>query len=193
MAEGSSRLPREERLSATRDDLPTTYHQDTWAFRSPHSWRYEFADNPSPALERRALLDKPTPRHPLLDALMDHALSRILLTADGATMQLKVRIRGTATRGAAPVSSLAGDIDQLADDYTAAKTHRARLIVIKRAQDFYMRIAYSRKADPALVRGTLEWRERIARDSRPQRVVTHFYGVSSKTVTAARKEFGITG
>lgn len=161
-----------------------------WAFRTPYAWTQEFTDTPGRALERRPLLDRPSERHPILDALMDEALRRMLLTSDGATVKLSARIRDGGGGGSSrPSSGLAGEIENLWEDYSRCRTHRQRLVVIRAAQEAVDRIMYARQADPRLVRGTLEWKQRIAADPRPRRIVAHYFGVSSKTITAARKQF----
>lgn len=138
------------------------------------------------------LLDAPSDPNPLLDALMSEALTRLYLTADGATGKLVERISGGSSTSTAPVSGNWSDVGEIERAYRSSRTHRRRLALIKEAQVMVYKVQYAQKADASLVRGTRDWREKIAHDPRPQRVVTQDYKVSSKTVSAARKEFGVT-
>jgi hypothetical protein len=173
---------------------------DSWT--TPHQWRYELADNPSPALERRALLDRPSKSHPLLDALMNEALLRLLLTADGATSHLNarstprsssghtLRMKGRSVdRRVAPRSSLAADVETFNLDYLRARTHRSRLMVIKATQDAHSRIRHSQATTPSLVRYSVAWKKRIAADTRTYKAIQDAYGVSSKTIALYKAQY----
>lgn len=161
--------------------------QDFDAYHTPES--VSQAERPEGWLARRPLLDKLSDPHPILNMLMDEALTGIMLTSDGAVMSLKQRTTGTKEQNA-PTSNLAALLDELAGRFSGCKTHRRRLEVIKEAQFVLQRLRYSPKSD-ILLRGSAEWRKALATDPRPQRVVTADYRVSSKTITAARKEFGV--
>lgn len=126
-----------------------------------------------------------------LDSLMNDALLQIYLTGDGATSSPTPRIsRGAHNESRAPSSGLAEEVERLQAAYFASRTHRMRLTVIKEAQATVTRIRYA-PTGTVLFRGTREWRRAIATDPRPRRVVAADFGVSSKTITAAKKEFGI--
>lgn len=167
-------------------NLPVRWTPDT-TFLTPGVWRMQFKDSRPP---RDPVLDIPSEPHPWLNALMDHAILRLMLLANGAVMPLTERV--TSTRSAkAPGTYNGADVDRLAYKFQRAKTHRERLLIIKAAQDKATVFTHSRSPDPSLVKGTREWRQRLAMDPRPRRVVALDYGASSKTITAAKKEFGI--
>lgn len=153
-----------------------------------HSTALELGRDPDRDKRKRdPLLDSPSERSPLLDSLMDRALLRIVMTADGATMTLKADIiKGTsAEKGAAPRSSLAGELDRLGGDYNRAQTHRARLRVIKEAQDMASRLRYAPRAE---MRGTVEWKMAIASDDRKQADIAVAYGITQGRVSQICKE-----
>lgn len=149
------------------------------------------AERPAGYVARQPLLDKPTDSHPILSQLMDEALCRIILTSDGAAVALRARTTGTRERSQAPSSDLAAIVDELDKRFEGCRTHRARLVVIKDAQETADRLRYSPKSE-ILIRGTVEWRQALANDPRPRRVVAADYRVSSKTITACRKEFAVS-
>lgn len=148
------------------------------------------AERPEGWLQRRPLLDRASDQHPILTQLMDEAMTRIILTADGAVMPLEKRTTGTKDPSA-PTSSLAALVDEFDRRFLGCKTHRQRLEVIKQAQATANRLRYAPKSDIA-ARGSKEWRQLIANDPRPRRVIAADYRVSSKTITAIRKEFAVS-
>lgn len=185
MAEGSPEIYGEDTAVSDRGqdvNLPVRWTPDT-TFLTPGVWRMQFKDSRSP---RDPVLDIPSEPHPWLNALMDHAILRLMLLANGAVMPLTERV--TSTRSAkAPGTYNGADVDRLAYKFQRAKTHRARLLLIKAAQD--KATAFTHSPDRELIRGTREWKERIAADDRPYTVLQRVYGVSSKTVAATKKEF----
>lgn len=161
---------------------------ETW--HTSDTWRAELKDDDAPMYRRARLLDRESDRHPILDALLDLALTQMMMTGDGSTASLNAKVSGGGHHDSeAPRSGLAEDVERLAGRYLEARTHRQRLVVIKEAQDAAVRLRYAPKCDPALVRGTREWRQMIAHDPRPRRVVQVRYQVSPNTITACRKEF----
>lgn len=157
-------------------------------------------------------LTRTSERVPLLDDLFEHALRLIGMTADGATTNYAPTeflpgradrttamgralaesggVKAKAAKGTvAPRSGLADEIAWLEQAYTTCRTHRARLTVIKGAQDIGRRLLIAPKADPKLVKGTREYRERVAADTRPCRTVAQAYSLSLRDVVAYRKEF----
>ena len=54
-----------------------------------------------------------------------------------------------------------------------------------------MEIRYAPSGENLVVRGTKDWREMIALDPRPHKVVASSYRVAPNTITAAKKEFGV--
>src|ERR1017187_9585230 len=105
------------------------------AFHTTETQRREWApgyERPD-VLKRRPLLDSPSEPHPMLSALMDEALLRIMLVSDGAVMALRARVTGSRS-ASTPSSDLAIIIDELGEHYGACKTHRRRIVVIKEAQ-----------------------------------------------------------
>jgi hypothetical protein len=151
---------------------------------------------------------------------MRETLGRILLTSDGAVMALRPspdsyvrterqtpsrapqiaqalegwgpgrsRTRQRSRLSTAPTSDLATIVDEMDKRYARCRTHRTRLTVIKEAQAVSENLRYAPKAN-GNDRGTKKWREALANDPRPRRIIARDYGVSSKTITAARKEFG---
>jgi hypothetical protein len=167
---------------------------DPEAYHTPESVRREFL--PEGHLERRPLLDKKTEPHPILDFLMDEALTRILLVSDGAVAALKKRTTGSKPTSAdlrrrqaakdVPLD-LVGIIDNLDARYEQCKTHRARLAVIKEAQTVAVALRYAPRSEQ---RGTVEWKATIGRDIRSCRIVAGVYGVSLRDVVAYRKTYG---
>lgn len=163
---------------------------ETW--HTSDTWRAELKDDDTPMYRRARLLDRETDRHPILDALLDLALTQMMMTCDGSTASLAAKVSGGGHHDSqAPRSGLAEDVERLARRYVEARTHRQRFAVIKEAQEAAVRLRYAPKCDPSLVRGTREWRQMIASDPRPRRIVAVRYQVSSKTITACRKEFGL--
>lgn len=158
--------------------------QEWPAFHTTEKDRREWYGTPD-APQRTRLLDNPSDPHPILSALMDEALLRILLTADGRSQALTERVTGSR-EASAPTSDLATVLDNLAGRFTGCKTHRARLLVIKEAQDTADRLRFA--PDRSKVRGTPEWRQAIARDSRSMRVVAAVYGVNASTVCRIKKQ-----
>lgn len=138
------------------------------------------------------VLDVPCDAPKVLTALLHEALTTIILTADGSAQALVERVTGSKPGTKAPTSTLAGEVDELSRGFAKCRTNRTRLYVIREAQQQAVRLRYSPRADPRFVRGTAEWRERIARDPRPRRVVAEDYRVSSKTITQARREFAVS-
>lgn len=142
----------------------------------------QFKDSRPP---RDPVLDIPSEPHPWLNALMDHAILRLMLLANGAVMPLTERV--TSTRSAkAPGTYNGADVDRLAYKFQRAKTHRARLLLIKAAQDKATAFTYS--PDREHIKGTVEWKQRIAADSRSTRVCERVYGVSRETIRRIKKD-----
>lgn len=163
---------------------------DYSAFHTTETQRHDWAPGcDDDRVRRRPLLDKPSDPHPILSALMDEALTRILLTADGAVMPLKERTTGSKATSSAPTSALAETLDGLTGRFTACKTHRARMLVIVDAQMTADRLQYAPRAEQ---RGTLEWKQAIGHDERPCRIVASVYGVSLRDVVSYRKQFRVT-
>lgn len=174
--------------AASRDAELSALAQDWDTFHTTHQQQHDWYGPPD-ATKRRPLLDKPSEPHPILNMLMDEALTRIMLVSDGAVASLKIMIHKKGSRDAVePHSDLATIVDNLDGLFLACRTHRQRLAVIKGAQEMSVRLRYSPKSD-ILVRGTRGFRLALAKDPRPQRVVAADYRVSSKTISAARKEF----
>ncbi len=146
-----------------------------------HDW-YGQPDAP----RRTHLLDKPSSPHPILNQLMDEALTRILLVSDGAVMALKERTTGSKVGTIEPTSWLASVVHELDTRYEKCKTHRARLVVVKDAQDVADKLRYA--PDRSKVRGTAEWREVIATDPRSTRVLAAVWGVSHMTIARIKKQ-----
>jgi hypothetical protein len=165
-----------------------TEHAD--AYHTPHELRIEFSDADPNRRQRNPLLDNPSDPHPYINALMDLALLRLMVVANGATQawgpDAGMR-RGVKTSGSVILTDPdAWTIDQLAwDYYYGATTHRGRLRVLKQAQDMAKEASAS---DPGLRRGTREWRQRIIEDPRSSRVCERIYGVSHMTIARIRKQ-----
>lgn len=184
--------------STTTADYPATYNDDTNQAKPYHTdhgtavrWAADLGHKPLQRDPRhvRNLLDAPSDPNPLLDALMHNALLGIYLRADGGTAKFDQAGKGRGKPGGssrAPVSGLWADLEALERAYRQSRTHRHRLLVIREAQQLV--VAHS-KTDPSQVRNTPEWRLRIARDPRPRRQIAKDYCVSSKTITAIRKEY----
>lgn len=166
----------------------TAQTADWTAFHTTEQERREWASNYQPALDRSPLLDEPSEPHPILSALMDGALSRILLVSDGAVMPLRERTTGSQSPPSAPTSDLAALLDELGNRFSQCKTHRRRLEVIKEAQVTAVRLVYS--PDRSKIHGTKEWREAIAHDSRDNETIALDHGITDRTVRNIRKEFG---
>lgn len=161
--------------------------QDWTAFHTTEAERRDWAtgyERPE-ALKRRPLLDKPSEPHPILSSLMDVALLRVMLVSDGAVMALRERTSGSRT-ASTPTSDLAAVIELLGWRFGQCKTHRARLAVIKEAQDEADRLRYA--PDRSVVQGTQEWRAAIAKDSRSSRVLAGVHGVSHMTIARIKKQ-----
>lgn len=164
--------------------------QNWTAFHTTETHRHDWApgyDRPE-ALKRKPLLDKPSEPHPILSALMDEALTRIMMVSDGAVMALRERTTGSKAPGT-PTSDLAMLLDDLGSRFLESKTHRKRLLVIKEAQATGDRLRYAPRHQ---MRGTIEWKNAIGNDTRPCRVIANNYGVSLRDVVAYRKKFAVT-
>lgn len=169
----------------------STHTADWRAFHTSDQLARDSGGDPTKRRPKKVpVLDYPCEAHPILNLLMGEALTRILLTADGATMALQaVRVRSGKTAGhRAPVSVLSGDVDALRDRYERAGTNRRRLGVIRDAQEAARKLAYA--PDRSMVRNTREWREKIAADPRSFRVVAQVFGVSHMTVSRIKKQVG---
>ena len=177
-------------------DAEVTYNRDTNDAKAWHTstqMSVELGGVPDKDRPRRRdpVLDTPSEPNPLLTALMHHALLGIYLRSDGGTTRYEVAGKGRGKpngSSTAPTSGLAYEIGELERDFTRARTHRIRLRVIKEAQAIGRRLAQA--PHPSRIKGTKEWRRRLANDPRPRRAVAADFGVSSKTITAAKKEFG---
>ena len=145
------------------------------------------AERPDGWVDRSRLLDKPSDPHPILTLLMSEALHRILLTADGRSQALAERVSGSRS-ASAPKSDLAVILDEMECRFWHCRTHRQRLALIKEAQQTWIRLCFAPKSN-IVARGSKEWRQALAIDPRPYRVIQADYRVSAKTIAAARKEF----
>ena len=160
--------------------------QEVDAYHTPHSTRREHVPA---ALDYKPILDKRTEPHPILNMLLDDALRAILMVSDGGVATLKARVTGSKPGTISPTSELSGIIDELGSRYMGCRTHRARLAVIKEAQATSDRLRFAPRSEQ---RGTREWKETIAMDSRPCRTVASVYRVSLRDVVAYRKTFRVT-
>lgn len=158
--------------------------QDWTAYHTPESVRRE--ELPEGYVERSRLLDKPSDAHPILSALMDETLLRIMLVSDGAVMALRERTTGSKAGTMTPSSELATIVNELDQRFERCKTHRARLTVIKQAQSIGVRLRYA--PDRSLIRDTEEWREAVAADSRSCRDLAEIWGVSHMTIARIKKQ-----
>jgi hypothetical protein len=161
------------------------------AFHTPQGWRQEFSDADPNRRQRNPVLDKPSEPRPFFNALMDLALLRLRLAANGATgawgPDAAMRKGTSAGSRMLLADSDTYAVDQLAwDYYYGASTHRGRLRVLKQAQEMARSATTS---DPGLRKGTQEWRQRIAADPRPYSVLTHVYAVSKRDVVRFKKEY----
>lgn len=178
-------------MSATRAggeiNLPEHWRPDT-TFHTPTAFHMQYRDERP---KRDPLLDYPSEPHPLLDSLLNDALLRLCLVANGPIAAWdSVRVKQGARTSQAPGTYNGADIDRIALRYLKARTHRVRLTIISAAQEKARRLTHSQTAGPE--RGSAEWRRMIAEDPRPRREITKAYGVSASTVAAARREFGLT-
>jgi hypothetical protein len=158
---------------------------DWTAYHTPESVRREFVPK---AIEWRPLLDKPSEPHPLLNAAMDEALTRIALVSDGAVTRFGAEWINGRRVADTPSSDLATTLEQLGTAYMLCWTHRSRLAVIKEARAEAKRLRYG--PERSKVQGTKEWREKIANDPRPCGVLASVYGVSATTVKRIKKDAG---
>lgn len=165
-------------------NLPERWTPDK-PFLTPGAWHMQFRDERPP---RDPFLDYPSEPHPLLDTLMNDALVRLHMVANGPIAAWDaVRVSGGTRESDSPGTYNGADVDRLSIRYYRARTHRTRLLIIGAAQTKARQATHSPNAMPA--RGSEEWKARIARDDRPRRVVAAEYGVSPKTITAARKAY----
>jgi hypothetical protein len=179
------------------------------AYHTPESVRR--AELPAGHVERRPLLDKPSEPRPIINALMDEALLRIMLVSDGAVSSyepleiVKERVDRTVpmqralaaaasynhagkTQGTrAPTSALLKTVERLGTDFTQSRTHRARFEVIKEAQTTAIRLKH---APWRAIRGDDEWKQKVADDPRSCRVLAVVYGVGVTTVKRIKKDAG---
>lgn len=159
------------------------------AYHTPETLRREYG--PAPAIDRKPLLDKPSEDHPILTALMNEALTRILLVSDGGTAALKERITHSHATTRAPSSDLAVTLESLSVRFVRCKTHRRRLQIIRDAQRLATLLRYA--PDRSAVHGTDEWRSTVANDDRSCRVLAEVYGVSRETVRRIKRDAGTLG
>jgi hypothetical protein len=80
--------------------------------------------------------------------------------------------------------------DTLAADGTRAITKPGGLVGC--CMIGYLRSRLLTKPDPSQRKGTREWREAVANDSRPTTTVSRAYGIRKARVVECRREFGIT-
>ena len=197
LASGIMRLSHSQRRIGT-EDLGAPYRKaaagviGSWpAYHTTERSRRAWCPEASARPERSPLLDNPSDPHPLLSWLMDEALCRILLVSDGGIVALEPRVSGRRAESHEPSSDLAVIVDDLGGRFMACRTHRARLLVIREAQAVADRLRYA--PDRSLVRGTTEWREAIARDSRSCRVLARAYGIGETSVRRIKREAGTMG
>jgi hypothetical protein len=147
---------------------------------------------------------------------MNEALTGILLVSDGAVGNydaplaiLKGRVdrtdplqraladasnynhKGRQTEHREPTSSLANTIDHLDLLFRSCRTHRQRLMVIKKAQDLDTQLRYA--PNRCKVPGTKEWEEAIADDPRTSGAVAVAFKTSQSRVKRIKKKAGTSG
>lgn len=113
---------------------------------------------------------------------MSHALTRLYLQANGATMPLRERTTNGNRGHTAPTADLT--CCALHDHYNACRTNRARLHVILETQRVATRAA---GVDRARVHGTDEWRAAIINDKRSMRSIAADYGIALGAVSQMKK------
>jgi hypothetical protein len=133
-------------------------------------------------LARSRLLDDPSGPNDVLDELMSKAVTGLYLVANGGTASLADKV----TNGNKEYTGPNDDVTcaRLLDAFTAARTHRERLMLILQAQE---QLQAARLVDRRRVRGTPEWRSVIKADPRSLRAIAAAYDVSVKVVRTIKK------
>lgn len=181
-------------------------------YRTPDALCRDVGGDPTKRRPKRVpVLDSPSEPHPILNILMGEALTRIMLTADGATMNYTPTeyVRGRADRSTAkgraladssgvkrvaagrsdaPVSALVEDVDELRWRFDRCSTNRRRLLVVREAQRRGNRLLWA--PDRSRVKGTAEWRAAIVADPRSCREIADAYGIHYSTVSRMKKQAG---
>lgn len=170
----------------------TAQTQDWPAHHTSESVRREFL--PTGHIEWSPRLDRPSEPHRVLQLWLNGTLTQLLLLLDGATSRGRTNVQRNGKKGGLravhdPTSELAGIVESLDLRFRKSKTTRQRLLVMVDAQSTLNLVRYS--PDRSLMRGTREWKEKVAHDARPQRVLASVYGVSQPTVCRIKKEFRV--
>jgi hypothetical protein len=119
-----------------------------------------------------------------MEWLLDDALLRMSLRTDGATVDYSRVGRRSSNWDDEPYSALATEMDQYLTRFYRGPTNWVRLKIIREAQD-----AATARVDRSAVRGTPEWRRKIAMDPRSVRIKKKAYGCSQRTIEAAERAF----
>lgn len=166
---------------------------DARAFHTKHATTLEFRDDEAEGLaqlRRTPALKQPSEPRPWMDMLMRRELDRLILIADGGTTSFQAKISGSHEKHDPMSDRALAVVDKIAFKWDAAENHWRRLTLLSETQTFTRRLRFA-PIHPGGLRGTAEWRERIARDPRACRVVADVYGVGRQTVSRYRKEFGV--
>jgi hypothetical protein len=140
-------------------------------------------------IPRSPLLDDQSDPAPIIDRLMNQALTRLALLSSVPARGV-VQIAGLArpfTSGVPHVSKYDDDLHGLVAHYGRATTHRRRLMILKAVQDA-AGVAQSDTMAPERRIGHAEWRRRIVLDPRSSRVAAPDYGVSHNLIARIRRE-----
>ena len=140
-------------------------------------------------IPRCQLLDRPSGSREILNILIADAVTRLYLVADGSTATITHdRVSGGGDqRTKAPTG---GEwYHDILTSYYRCRTHRQRLAVILEAQEAHRRLTHSQARDPSLTPKSEEWKQRIAADPRPGKVLADVYGISLSSVRRIQAQY----
>jgi hypothetical protein len=114
---------------------------------------------------------------------MRRALDRLYLHSHVAAFCYERPRVDHASEGFAPSGDAAVTVAKLVRMFDKARTHRARLLLIKEAQTEARGIEHA----PERRHGSVEWKAAIVADARPYRVIAIDYGISPATISRIKK------
>lgn len=113
---------------------------------------------------------------------------RLIMLAQGGTTSYNSDGSGHQKPGSKPPAPVDRDVMRLELRWDNSRTNTVRRAIL--ADSLEVLALYMHKPHPDTKPGTLEWKQAIADDPRPSRMVAKMYGVSHATVCEYRKRMG---
>ena len=133
-------------------------------------------------------LQKPSVASPLLNNLMRDVLCKLELISEVRAARLESETARLKSGSVPPQGSGLRVAEVMVSRYDNCESNWERLLVVKQAQRIYRE---SREGqNPARRRGTREWRDAIANDTRASALVGRDYGISASYVRKIRNREG---